>query len=107
MTTTTAAPTAPATLCQVKGHNHNLNVVWTRQQDGGGQWAHLLECPTGRYRFLRIVGYHGVTYPLTGMPRYNRPRYGWREIPENTTVEQATAIYAAGLGDVLNPAAMD
>jgi hypothetical protein len=63
--------------CQVQGHEHLLTLVSTHTQHASGATARMLECPTGRYRFFHIDGYHGVTYPLSGMPRYNRPRWGW------------------------------
>jgi hypothetical protein len=67
--------------CFVRGHNHFLLFVEVHHQEGTGQEAWTLECPTGMYRYLHIVGYHGVDCPLSGMPRTKRPRWGWSDKP--------------------------
>ena len=62
--------------CQVRGHDHPLAYLWTVVQDGTGQRARMLECPTGRYRFFFI---EAVWERIGQMARFTRPRYGWKD----------------------------
>jgi hypothetical protein len=73
-------PSFPA--CQVKGHDHPLTAVFTVTQQGTGQVAYMLECPTGRYRFFYI---DEVWQRLHTMMRHARPRYGWPKVPDYAT----------------------
>lgn len=64
--------------CTVRGHPHELVEVRRIVQHGTGAVGHLLECPTGAYRFLFIEGVHNQP-DSPGMPRTNRPRWGWKD----------------------------
>lgn len=63
--------------CLVRGHTHPLGYLYTVVQDGTGQRARMLECPSGRYRFFFIE----EAYARTGrMIRYTQPRWGWKTV---------------------------
>ena len=61
--------------CPVRGHCHTLT-VHSRRESQSGDEAFMLECPTGRYRFLYI---ERVYRSLGQMARYTRPRFGWKD----------------------------
>lgn len=65
--------------CVIRGHQHMLTFVREDTQQGSGNKAWTMQCPTNaRIRFFHIVGLHGVTMPIDRMPRMTMPRYGWK-----------------------------
>ncbi|HEV2174243.1 MAG TPA: hypothetical protein VGR71_11785 [Nitrospira sp.] len=62
--------------CPIRGHYHMLEYRYSIEQDGTGDIARILECPTGRYRFLHI---ERVFKRYGKMTRYDRPRWGWKD----------------------------
>jgi hypothetical protein len=62
--------------CQVKGHDHELKVIREVAQQGTGNKAFVLECPTGKYRYFYI---ESVWCLLGQMARLDRPRWGWKD----------------------------
>lgn len=82
--------------CQVRNHHHMCTFVRRDFQEGTGQEAWTVECPTGMYRFFHIVGYHGAEYPIEGMPRTKRPRWGWGIKPPVKTKYQGTSVEQMG-----------
>lgn len=60
--------------CTVRGHDHPLTYLHTTVQKQTGDEGHMLECPTGAYRFFYLAP---VWAALGTMARYSRPRYGW------------------------------
>ncbi len=63
----------PTLACNVRGHDHDLDVVATHVQRGTGAKASTYECPTGNYRWFVPEG--GGLSPYT---RSIRPRWGWK-----------------------------
>lgn len=55
--------------CPIRGHDHDLTVMWTVRRDSDGQHLSRLSCPKG-YRFLQVDN----NRPL----RLARPRWGYQ-----------------------------
>lgn len=60
--------------CNVRGHNHNLNLIRKVIQKETLRAAELMECPTGNYRWLVFEG-----RPVEESIRFSKPRFGWKK----------------------------
>lgn len=63
------------TACPIRGHDHDLTIMWTVRRDADGQHLSRLSCPKG-YRFLRVDDHD--------LLRLARPRWAyptWAEQP--------------------------